>query len=213
MKTVDAGAKAQLRQDAETKLRGGDAPKHDGVAGMDALTLLHRFASDPATASDALKLLHELQVYQVEVDLQLEQHQQNEREFSDALLRYSMFYNSAPIAQFAVDDGGTILEGNDAGAELLGVDRDELGGRSLGGCLSPAGWQALQAVLRRLRNTGAEIDLGGMRNVKFHGKEICMVGWAGGAGAHAVRIDAKLAPDGRSFLLACLEMPDLTQRD
>lgn len=77
-----------LRQRAEGRLEEGMAPATLGWStGTGALTLLHRLAGDPASAGDALKLLHELQVHQVELDLQHEQMEQQLLELGEALRR------------------------------------------------------------------------------------------------------------------------------
>jgi hypothetical protein len=81
--TEDLSAHVQLRQKAETRISGGNAPATKGwTLGAASLMLLHRLASNPDTASDALKLLHELQVHQVELDLQHE-HINDERQALD----------------------------------------------------------------------------------------------------------------------------------
>ena len=64
----------QLRQAAEDSLKQGTTPPTKGWSiSADALALLYRLASNPDSAGDALKLLHELQAHQVELDLQHEQ--------------------------------------------------------------------------------------------------------------------------------------------
>ena len=118
---------ALLRQKAETSIRGGNAPATQGwTIGAASLTLLHQLASDPATASDALKMLHELQVHQVELDLQHE-HMNDERlEMEQATLRLVEMYVFAPVAYFMVSSAGQIVEGNLQGARMMGVERDDL---------------------------------------------------------------------------------------
>ena len=60
-----------LRLNAEERLRQGTAPPNRGwTTSGDALACLHQLASNQSSAADALKFLHELQVYQVELDLQ-----------------------------------------------------------------------------------------------------------------------------------------------
>ena len=118
---------ALLRQKAETSIRGGNAPATQGwTIGAASLTLLHQLASDPATASDALKMLHELQVHQIELDLQHE-HMNDERlEMEQATLQLVEMYVFAPMAYFMVSSAGQIVEGNLQGARMMGAERDDL---------------------------------------------------------------------------------------
>lgn len=118
---------ALLRQKAETSIRSGNAPATNGWSiGAASLTLLHQLASDPATASDALKLLHELQVHQIELDLQYE-HMNDERlEMEQATLQLVEMYVFAPMAYFRVSSAGQIAEGNLQGARMMGVERNDL---------------------------------------------------------------------------------------
>ena len=60
-----------LRRQAEQQLREGSANFDVAyTASADALTELYRLSSNAKTASSGLKLLHELQTYQVELELQ-----------------------------------------------------------------------------------------------------------------------------------------------
>ena len=72
-----------MRLHAETVLKEGSAPPTKGwPTGVGTLSLLHELASTPARADEALKLLHELQVHQVELDLQHEQMEATRRELT-----------------------------------------------------------------------------------------------------------------------------------
>ena len=123
---------AQLRLDAENRLRERSAPPTGGwTVGADALTLLYRLASAPDTAADALKLLSELQTHQVELDLQHAQLQTDQQELSHALAHYQTLYDFAPVGYLVVGLDGQILEGNRAGAELLGTGPGGLGGQPI----------------------------------------------------------------------------------
>lgn len=155
-----------LRVDAETRLREGRAPASGAVpADAGALTLLHRLASTPASADDALKLLHELQVHQVELDLQHEQLETTRRELAEDLARYEELYRLAPAGYFNVSFGGEIIEANLAGADLLGARRDELAGLRFDRFLAPGSRPALMAFLQRVRENGSraacEVTSGG----------------------------------------------------
>ena len=99
---------AELRRRAEERLRAGQAE-----------------AAAP-TKEDALRLLHELQVHQIELELQNEELRESRAEVEAGLERYTELYDFAPIGYFTVDGGGTIREANLAGAALLGLERSRL---------------------------------------------------------------------------------------
>ena len=150
------GSLVTLRQQAQQQLAAGTAPASRGCGiGVEALALLHRLASAPDSAADALKLLHELQVHQVELDLQQAQLEANEHELADDLARYRALYEQAPVAQFVLDGGGRIVECNRAGAALLDTAGSELGGRRFDEFLSTDSRLPLAALLRDVHNGAA----------------------------------------------------------
>jgi diguanylate cyclase (GGDEF)-like protein/PAS domain S-box-containing protein len=78
---------------------------------------------------DAHKLLHELQVHQIELEMQNEAL----REASDAeglaLHRYTELFDFAPIGYFTLDRNSTITQVNLRGANMLGLERLNLTGQ------------------------------------------------------------------------------------
>lgn len=86
--------------------------------------------SDPASSKDegkdAMALVHELQVHQIELEMQNEELKRAKLETEDALTKYSDLYDFAPIGLFAIDTQGLIQEVNLAGAKLLGTERRNL---------------------------------------------------------------------------------------
>lgn len=152
---AEPGSQATLRQQAQQQLVAGIAPVSGGWGvSVEALALLHRLASAPASAADALKLLHELQVHQVELDLQQAQIEANEHEMSEELARYRGLYDHAPVAQFVVDAGGRIVEINRTGARLLGISNSDACGRRFDEFLAPDSRLLLAALLRDVRSGG-----------------------------------------------------------
>src|SRR5512144_1707291 len=130
--TAQSSPQSKLRFEAEARLKEGSAPPTKGwQPGVTALTLLHELASNPATAHDALKLLHELQVHQVELDLQYEQMENTQREMTKELEGYQALYEFAPVTYLRVGPDGDILEANAAGANLFAVAPHELLGHRL----------------------------------------------------------------------------------
>ncbi len=128
----------QLRDKAEAKLQTGTTPTGGQWSmGIDALRLLHRLSSSPGKAEDALKLLHELQVHQVEIDLQHEEIVANEHVLAEDLALYQALYECAPFAYCVVDLAGSVISGNHAAGKLFGVDREHLAGQQIETFLSP----------------------------------------------------------------------------
>ena len=75
---------------------------------------------------DAKKLLHELQVHQIELEMQNEELTQANETAETALRKYTMLYDFAPMGYFTLDSLGNINELNFTGAEMLGDKRFSL---------------------------------------------------------------------------------------
>jgi len=73
--------------------------------------------------TDAIKLLHELQVHQIELEMQNEELILANEAAETALKKYTMLYDFAPMSYFTLDPDGNICELNFTGAELLGDKR------------------------------------------------------------------------------------------
>jgi PAS domain S-box-containing protein len=75
---------------------------------------------------DLLKLIHELQVHHIELEMQNEELMQARSEIEVLLDKYAGLYDFAPMGYFTISDDGGIREVNLAGAALLGEDRSRL---------------------------------------------------------------------------------------
>lgn len=144
-----------MRRDAETRLRDGTSTSdHGGVLSPDALSLLYRLSSDPASAGDALKLLHELQVHQVELDLQHGQIETNEQQLGGQLARYKALFEFAPIAYLVLTLDGVVVEANAEASSLFQIAPDESGERRIADLVSTGSQLAVAGLMKRL-NGGA----------------------------------------------------------
>ncbi len=76
--------------------------------------------------TDSIKLLHELQVHQIELEMQNEELIHANEAAETALKKYTMLYDFAPMGYFTLDPEGNIRELNFTGAELLGDRRFSL---------------------------------------------------------------------------------------
>lgn len=72
------------------------------------------------------RILHELQVHQIELTMQNEELRRAEEELEAARERYFDLYDLAPVGSFTLSEQGLILESNLTAATLLGVARGQL---------------------------------------------------------------------------------------
>ncbi len=129
--TDESARAAELRRRAEERL--GERPA----------------AERPTLPADAVRLVHELQVHQIELEMQNEELVRSRLEAEDALARYSELYDFAPVGYFTLAQDGTIQQCNLTGARLLGVDRSRLVSRRLGVFVAEVDRPALNAAIAR----------------------------------------------------------------
>jgi PAS domain-containing protein len=182
----------ELRTRALSRLTGSGSRDDSRVSLSTAIGVLYQLASSPHTASDALALLHELQVHQVELDLQNEELQLVRADMEATLRRQVQLYDYSPAGSCTIDRSTAISEINLTGARLLNVERATLLGRRLADFLPPAGRQALDAALARVADSGA--------------RTTCTLPLP--ASGEPVALDTVVAPDpsGSGFLLALLDL-------
>lgn len=152
----NADSHDRLRRSARDLIDHGVPPSNRGGSlSVDALQLLYQRASKPESAADALRLLHELQTYQVELDLLYEQLQANEQEIAEELAHYKSLYAQAPAAYLIVANDGEVIEGNQAADLLFGKSAQPLTGKPLRALLAPGQQNTLSALLRNTAEPGS----------------------------------------------------------
>lgn len=126
-----------LRRRAETKLRE-QVKKHP--------------ASDrliPASA-DTRRLVHELQVHHIELEMQNDELKHARDEMEAGLEKYSELYDFAPVGYVTLDQQGIICEANLTVASLLGIPRAPLLQRCLGAFVAPADRRFFDVFLQQV---------------------------------------------------------------
>ncbi len=107
---------AILRQKAEDRLR----KKNEELALQLQIKSLD---------TETLKLIHELEVHQIELEMQNEELVQTKLQAQSAADKYSELYDFAPSGYYTLSKGGEIIELNLLGAQFLEKNRDYLKNR------------------------------------------------------------------------------------
>ncbi len=77
-------------------------------------------------AEDIQKVIHELQVHQIELEMQNEELRRTQLELHAERDKFSDLYDFALVGYFTISEKGMILEANFTGAAMLGVERGSL---------------------------------------------------------------------------------------
>jgi PAS domain S-box-containing protein len=168
-KPATSGEPAKLRRRAAPELREFDA-KQEHRPMMAALyrcatTQLRKRrknqksqAGVPKSKTDPQRLLHELQVHQIELEMQNAELQEARDRMEAMLEKYTDLYDFAPVGYFSLDEQGRILEVNLTGAALLGVERSRLINQPLPRFVTPASQPGFLAFLKRVfAGTGEQV--------------------------------------------------------
>jgi PAS domain S-box-containing protein len=116
-----SAAAAELRRCAEARLRAN-------AAGKDL----------PRTETDMRRLLHELRVHEIELEMQNEELCRAREDLELSRNKYVELYDFAPVGYFTFDAQGLIREVNIAGAQLLGIERRRLATAPFAGFIADA---------------------------------------------------------------------------
>ena len=130
-----AAASSDLRSLAEDRL----AQKH--------LTTHHSALSTPSSPEELLKIVHEIEVQQIELEIQQEELRLSKDKLEKTLGMYTDLYDLAPLGYLTVEEDSTILEANLTAATILGVERSRLQGKHLKKFVIPEDHQVIDALL------------------------------------------------------------------
>ena len=135
----------------------------------------------PSTA----KLVHDLQVHQVELEMQNEELRRTQLELAAARDRFVDLFDFAPVGYFTLDSDGGVVEANLTGAHLLGEERKALlGCRFARFVTSPDASRWLGHLLQALHSDAAQrldLTLRRRNGDVFHGQLDCLRASASGA--------------------------------
>jgi PAS domain S-box-containing protein len=151
-------ATPQLRRRAEDRLRAKKAKLHP-----------------PRTEEAAQRMVHELEVHQIELEMQNAEMHRSHVELELSRNKYAELYDFAPIGYFTFDTRGLIREVNLAGAQLLGTERRLLANKPFISFVAGADEKKifsnhLESVLQRQGMKKCEIRIKGKDGKVIHGQ-------------------------------------------
>jgi PAS domain S-box-containing protein len=136
---------ADLRRSAETQLRKRREKQRPGDGGLES-------------AVAARRLLHELQVHHIELEMQNTELQEARDRMETLLEKYTDLYDFAPVGYLSLDEESQILEVNLTGAAMLGLERSLLFRRRLEGFVDPVSQPIFRAFLKKtFAGTGKQV--------------------------------------------------------
>ena len=145
------------------------------------------------TPRPAEELLHELQVYQIELEMQNETLRQAQIELEESRDRYVDLYDFAPVGYLTLTSEALIAEVNLTGAALLGVERKELllhrFAHFIAEDYSDSWYLFLESFLQRDERQSCELVLKHSNGQNFHAHLDCLHIKAGNGetlGAHRI---------------------------
>jgi PAS domain-containing protein len=103
-------------------------------------------ANNPNVEADMLKMIHELQVHQIELEMQNDELEKAKMEAYDAI----QLYDFAPTGYFTLSSNGDILNLNINGAQILGKERLQLKNSRFGFFVSDASEPVFNLFLEKI---------------------------------------------------------------
>lgn len=108
--------------------------------------------SSPPASEEARRLVHELQVHQIELELQNHALLEIRAQLEQSLEKYTDLYDFSPAGYFTLTHDGTIQDVNQAGATLLATDRNHLIGKRFGLFVTDQSRPGFNAFLERMQS-------------------------------------------------------------
>lgn len=107
--------------------------------------------------SDTLRMLHELQVHQLELELQSEVLAETLALCEALRVKYHDMYNFAPVGYLTISPLGKIFEANIAGGAMFGLSPESLVGRDVRTLFCADAMKDIGALFHQLREAKGDV--------------------------------------------------------
>jgi signal transduction histidine kinase len=144
-----ATEKGRIYQVEPTELRGLAEAQLNAKAPQERL---------PRSYPQTERIVHELELHQIELELQNAELCLARDEVDRALEQYRDLYDFAPVGYLTFDRDGAIRAANLTGASLLGIDRSRLVGRRFGQLVADAARPAFAGFLGAVFGAAAKVS-------------------------------------------------------
>jgi PAS domain S-box-containing protein len=184
-KPIIVPAAAELRRLAEARLSKGRKSR--------------KTRPGETTASlDSQRLLHELQVHQIELEMQNSELREARDRMEVLLEQYTDLYDFAPVGYFTLDSDSKIQLANLTGASLVGIARSRLVGQSFAMLVSAELRPAFQSFLKQVFANPSKQE----GDFEVLGKDQLR---------RIVKIRAQRSPDGRQCSAVAVDITERTR--
>ena len=123
-----ASRESEMTRIPDTKMPDDQSDLRRRAEGM---LLKQHVELDKIPPADIQRIVHELRVHQIELEMQNDELRRTQQELETSREKYFALYDLAPVGYFSVDEEGLILEANLTAALLLGNERSHLAGQPL----------------------------------------------------------------------------------
>ena len=127
--------------------------------------------------SEPRRLLHELQVHQIELEMQNRELREAREQIEEARDRYAELYDFAPVGYMILDEKGVITEINLTGASMLGKERSRILGRPFFSYLDRKDITPFMRILKEAREKGEQeiAEVGLLKDgTMLHAQAVCV---------------------------------------
>lgn len=127
--------------------------KEELIRELDKLQTAERRQAAKAGETDRERLIHDLHVHQVELEMQNRELREAQERQEELRARYADLYDFAPVGYCTLDPDGYVREINLAGAMLLGAPRDQIVGKTFSSIAPLRDKRVFQAHLKQCAET------------------------------------------------------------
>ncbi len=106
------------------------------------------FITDNLSKHEIKKLIHDLRVHQIELEIQNEELRDTQKQLESTRDQFARLYNDAPVGYLTIDENGIIIRSNQTFATMIGQESHHLSGTSLAAFIDPADRRAFHGRYR-----------------------------------------------------------------